>query len=244
MTYWKYGNYIHPYGEINIVNLTVRNVHSGRGQQKHVLFQYYLRGEICADSGPDAISARIYEIEQAYTVEGLNCGLYTDATATTPTSHTLNNNHPNNISGNRVVQRPSFPEGGPTEYATGRTYSIIIQALFASPESQILEYQESIQYRGTGGPRWHMREFKRGSPRPYITHQRTAQHIVQQGRSLGFNGYLEPAGPILPSFEHQDARLWIPGTPEFHGQQYSEWPLQWAYYMTTTTAAFVPPVPV
>lgn len=234
MSYWFHGGYNHPSGEINIVNLTVRNIHSGRGQQKHVLFTYHLRGEICADTTA-AITARIAEIEQAYSVEGQNCGLMIDAS--TPSAHVLSTNHQNNISGNRIIQRPSFPEGGAVEYATGRTYSIVIQALFASPESQILEYNERIQYIGTGGPRWYMREFPRGAPRPYITNEQTAQRVIQSGNSIGFNAYLEPFGPMLPTYEHQDQRIWLPGTPNFHGQQYSEYPLQWAFYMSVPVSS-------
>ncbi len=242
MTYWAYGAYNHPAGEINVVNLTVRNVHSGRGQQKHVLFTYHLRGEICNASTTAEITARLIELEQVYSVEGQNCGLFIDAS--TPTAHILRNDHPNNISGNRVIQRPSYPEGGAVEYATGRVYTIVIQAVFASPESQILEYNERIQYVGDGGPLVDVRNMVRGAPRLYPRCERTAQRIIQSGNSVGFNGYVEPLGPIFPSYEHRDQQTWIYGTPEFKGQQYSEYPMQWAFYMSSPVGNAVPPLPI
>lgn len=240
MSIWKYGSYSHPESEINVANITVRNIHSGRGRLRNVLFTYHLRGEICATTTAE-ITSRIAEIEAAYSVEGRDFGLYLDTN--TPTAHTLSNSHPNNLSGNRILQRPSFPVGGPTEYATGRTFDIIVQALFASPEAQILEYHETIRYIGTGGPSVYVRNMLKGPPKLYLQCQRTAQRIVQSGRSIGFNGYVEPSGPIFPSYEHVDERMVEYGTPQFHGQQATEWPMQWAYYMSSPVSAIVPPIP-
>lgn len=226
---WKWGAFEHEANEINVVNISVRNIHSGRGTLKHVLFTYHLRGEICNVSTVAEISSRIAAIEVAYSTEFQNCGLYIDGVAT---AHVLANNHPNNISGNRIIQRPSFPEGGAVEYATGRVYDIVIQALFASPESQIIEFNERIQYIGTGGPRVDVRDMVKGPPKLYQRCQRTAQRIIQSGSSVGFNAYLEPSGPLYPNYEHVDQRVLIQGSPEFRGQQYSEFPMQWAFYMS------------
>lgn len=238
MTIFKWGSYSHPANEINLVNIDVRNHHSGRGQLHNVLFTYYLRGEICDDSTAD-ITSRIAEIESAYSVEGQDCGLYIDAS--TPTQHVLTNNHPNNLSGNRIIQRPSFPEGGPTEYATGRTYSIIIQALFASPESQVIEYQESVEFYGDCGADVEVWHPIRGAPRLYQRSERTAQRIVQRGHSVGFNGYAEPFGPLYPQYEHRNKRYWKRGSPIFRGRQFTNWPMEWAFVMTAPTAQDSPP---
>lgn len=240
MSYFQYGSYAHPAGEVNLTRVDVRNIHSGRGQLQHVLYTMYLQGEICA-ADASAVTTRINEITAAYRYEGYDAGLYLDSG--TVTSHFLQSNHSNNISGNRIIQGPSFPKGGPEEYATGRTFSITIQALFASPESQILEYTESIQYVGTGGPQIGVRRFPVGPPQAYIICQQTEQRIVQSGRSLGFGGYVFPYGPLYPNYEHTDQRVYQLGTPRFHGQQFSEYPMQWAFYMSAPFAQSGVPIP-
>lgn len=224
--YFRYGSYTHPAGEVNLARYLVREKKSNRGRRISLIHTMFLEGEICA-YGQAAITARIEQLIDTYSVNYQDAALYQDDGQ--PTPHSLFNGRPDCISGVRVVQR-SWPKGDGAEYATGRTFSITIEAEFDAAESQIIAYEESITIVGNCGPRIEVVELATGAPVLQVLNQKTAQRIIQSGSSIGYGGYVLPFGSLYPTFEHVDRRIEKPGTPAFQGQGYRYYPFQWTYF--------------
>lgn len=224
--FFRYGDFTHPAGEVNLTRFNIRGLFGPRGQRLKTVYTMFLDGEICAD-GPAAITTRIAELVEVYSHNYRDAGLYLDDGTLTP--HHLQSNRFDCISGVKVIQR-SWPEGGPTEYATGRKYSITLEAEFDDADSQVVEWQEQVAVVGNCGPRIEVVEVSQGPPLLQLLNQRTAQRIIQSGSSIGYEGYVESFGPLYPTFEHVDQQLIRRGTPKAQGRGYRFFPLQWTYY--------------
>ena len=228
--YFKYGDYTHPEAEVNLVRMEIIPQFTPRGRRWAVLYRLHCSGELIAD-GQDAIKAKIDTFVNAYSANGQAAGLYhSDGT---PTRHFLPSGG-NNISRNRVAYR-SWPRGAPDEYATARTYYVIIEGLFLEEDSQVYHWQETVQFHGNAGPQWRWHPTSTGQPIQQITSLVTTQRIVQWGSITGISLY--PTGnlppPILPQWEHEDLRDITYGAPKYFGNSYNQYPLRWRYVMET-----------
>lgn len=201
--YVKYGSYQHSDGEVNIVRLTQQRVRRGnRNRLTTTRIQYEVEGQLVASSN-SALNTAIIALEAAYADDGEDFGLYFDNG--TATDHFLDSE--TSLNGVRILTL-DYPSGSPGQFTTCRDYRIIVEAEYFNIESQIIHFEESLQFYGTSGPRWRWVKTLNSQPVQVVTNAKTTQTIVQRGHILGLQGWpaVYPA-PLAPQFEHQDQRF-------------------------------------
>lgn len=224
--YFQYGTYRHDDNEVNLTRMNIRYRLSPRGLRLSRIITLYLQGEICEDTQAE-ITAKVQELINAYSVDYVNCALHQDDGTATP--HGLDNG--TSLTGVHVIQR-SWPKGGPSEYATARTFSVTLEAEYPDTDSQLVEWEESLSYVGNTGPRFIVQDTYFG-PFAQLTALKTTQRIVQFGRAVGFTAYVLPPGPLFPLIEHQDRRMVTLGSGKMQGQVACYFPTSWAYHFST-----------
>lgn len=228
MSYFQYGGYTHENGEVDLTRMTINYAHSPRGLRMERTDTLYLQGEIMVD-GAAAVLTRAQEIINAYDVDYGNARLYLDDD--TPTPHGLDNDSPFNVTGVKVIDR-SWPKGGAEELANMRTFKVTLEATFADNESQLLQWEETLQFIGTGGPAFDVIRTFNG-PYKQLTALATEQRIIQYGSAVGYTAYVEPPPPLFPEDEHLDRRVITPGTGKQRGRLATFYPISWQYHFTT-----------
>lgn len=242
-----WGNYQFRDNEVTMATFSVRPKYNSRRRKESVVYQAHLHGEILInDTGVTSAAqlqaaqhARISEIVDAFADNGKDLlFLHDDGT---PTRHSLISN--DSISGTQVMHR-SWPKGDQDEYATCRTFYIIIQAEYLESETQLSEYFETLRFVSTGGPRVVAIDTAYGPPILQTVNLRTHQQVIQSGRAVGLTGYPLPyAIPIFPDYEHVDRRDVIVGTPQHNANGFTHYPLQWTFYFSLPTGVSAVPIP-
>lgn len=241
--FFKFGAHQHPNNEVNLVNYEVIPQLSDRGRPETTRIRMHVIGEILVDqtlTTPTArqadLNTKITTLINAYSLANMdqNCGLYhNDGTIT---RHKLESSATNaaNISGVRMVYR-SWPKGDPAEYATMRSFYIILEAIYRDLESQLVSYSEKVHGIGTTGPRHSWTEHATGLPTREIINQRTVQTLIQEGYAIGFDGwpaqFLYGSGPLFPNLEQLNRRQITRSGPNFMGRQFAYYRVDWRYVM-------------
>jgi hypothetical protein len=239
----RYGTYTHPENEVNLAAFMIRPTYSDRHRRTIVRYEAHLQGEICVSPSANTtalaqaeIRQRIDEIVLAYDVNGVDFAFLDNAGVAT--RHSLVSSQ--SISGTRVTHR-SWPKGDPAEWATGRTFYVIIEADYVAPESSLVAWQEVVKIIGTGGPRVEVIETVAGAPRVQTLASQTAVRVIQQGQSIGMTNYIAPPGPLIPAYEHQDQREIILESAQSYPNGFLYFPTKWTYHHTTPTYTAVTP---
>lgn len=237
--YWQFGNYRHSENEVDMTSLNIQRMFSPRNTlafQRHTLV---LLGHLCV-TGQDNIKEAIQDLEEAYKIlpggpnsghEGwkYDGGLYHDDG--TPSAHFLDASK--SINGVRLLSL-SYPKESGGEYATGRSYSIVLQADFLNPEQQIWSFSEHIQHIGNCGPTWELVPVFYGPPRKVFIHDWTPQRIVQSGSAVGIESWPWIPAEILPDWKHGDQSFWERGSAQMIGRlHHLLYPIRWRYVFST-----------
>ena len=144
----------------------------------------------------------------------------------TPSPHFIQSSA--TLGGTRVAAFEWLKDQNDGQYATGRSYRIVIEADL--PSNVIYqEFTESITVRGTGGPRFVLLETLAGPPQKQIVSLRTIVRATQTGRAVGFRTYPTYPVPLWPQHEKLDRRRQDKSSPStFHGARIN-WPISWSY---------------
>lgn len=224
--YARYGSFQHPDNEANLEHIDYKCRYSTRLRKLTTIITMRIGGELLPSSSTQAaIDAAIDQLQTAYSTDGFNFGFFTDAGVLT--NHRMISTDANCVCPVRVLSR-SFPTGNPSEFAVRRTYSIVLQAEFLTPESNLVEWQESIEYVGNTGPRWEVVETYNG-PIRQLVNLRTSQKIIQSGRAVALRTHILPPGPLLPAFELPDVRYVKLGSGRVVGRMPLFYPTEWTY---------------
>ena len=255
--YFVYGTYQHPDHEVNLVKMEIQPIFSPRGDRFASWYKLHIIGEIQLTPTEDAsardpnpqteainrhtlFNTKIKALIDAYADNYQSCGLIHDNG--TQTKHYLSNAATNNISGNRVLYR-SWNRGVGDEYATVRTFYIVLGALFDESDSGIYAYREEVELHGTGAGTWEWVNNQTGIPQQQPKFPFVHQTIRQYGSIVGVNtwalGNVPP--PLYPQWEHQDRRVQKYEFPTWHGNQYRLYGYQWSYYMEAPTGQVAVP---
>lgn len=235
--YFKYGSHQHAENEVDLTQLTITRQYSPRNRlffKRHTLS---LMGHLIASTQAD-IKTAIQALEAAYRYDLVapgdgNAGLYHDSGL--KSAHFLTTSQ--SINGIRVLSH-SFPKEDAGEYATGRSYSIVLQADFMTDwEDTIYDFEERITFKGGCGPSWELIPTAFGGPVLRVNAAITPQIIVQEGSATGIQAHPLPAGPLLPeNYEHNDQRVWSFGSAKLVGRvQKLLYPTSWRYYFSSVT---------
>jgi hypothetical protein len=227
--YFQYGSYRHPDNEVNLESYDVEAQFSPRGLRSSTIFRMRLKGVFPCSTQAEC-DARIQELINAYALDGQgDAVLYHDDGS--PTQYVLQENHPSAITGVRVLAR-SWPEGGPVEYATQRTFSLLLESELADESSAVLDWHESLRFIGNCGPQVEVVELATGDPIDVQVKQKTTQKIIQSGWSWGTSGYVLPFGSLWPDSEHQEQQISEPISPKLVGRGFRYFGWKWSYFHT------------
>jgi hypothetical protein len=182
-----------------------------------------IQGELIYDTQA-GISSAILELEAAYLYDGRDLVFHQDDGANTP--HQLLSG--NSLSGTRVRQFEFAPIGN-GEYATARTFRIVVDAEYDISEKEVLEFRETLRFIGTTGPRWRAIEIAVGSPLVQVLSQNSVQRIYQQGFARGLSGYPIYPGPLFPAIEHGHLRQQEMIGPDQTRNFYKNFGIRWRY---------------
>jgi len=227
--YFMYGSHRHPDNEVNLAKFQQFPVFSERRLRRTTRYRMELNGELQYATQAE-LTTKIGELIDAYSVDGLEACLYQDDG--TPTRHRLANRS-DSVTGTRVMYR-DWPKGDAAEYATKRTFRIILEAEYLEPDSEITQANEVLAFRGAGGPIWDMAIPFSGNPIPVRRSFKSPQRIVQTGLIVGLTGYplQYVPGPIFPAWEHVDRREVSPGSAKQYGRMLLDWPISYSYHFS------------
>ena len=225
-----WGNYQFDENAAQLVSFSVRPRISQRGQRMELVYTAHVHCELKSTSGQSAITTLINDFIAAFDQNYQDFTLYDNSSVVTP--HSFSNSDIRNVSGNRVIQR-SWDGVDPVEYALIRTLDVVVQAVMAEPESNLLYFSERLTTIGTGGPVWSADNTQYG-PQSTLLYPSSWRHVVQQGHAVYYFGPAVANGPFFPSnFEHLERRRIVRGEPAFRGQGYTHYPISWHYEYST-----------
>lgn len=147
------------------------------------------------------------------------------------------------ISGVRVMAYSFDNARGGAEYATLRSFSFIAEAEFLAPAGRnaILSFQESVTVIGTGGPVTRFRPALNAPPVKQLIFPSSVVRATQSGQAVGQLRYPIPPIPLWPVHELLDQRVRTLVTPDFAGQELSEFTSIWSYSFEAAVSLNLPP---
>lgn len=227
--YFQYGSYQHDENDVNLTTMVQRRMYSPRNRLAFTRKTLYCMGQFC-ESGQSAIKTKLDALETAYEDDWKDAGLYHDDG--TVSAHFLNNSQ--SVNGVRVLSL-NYPKGDPSEYATGRTYSITLQADFLNIEDQIYWFQEQVQFIGNGGPAWELVPTWDSVPAEVFSARSTPQRIIQTGEAVGLQAPPLIPVPLLPlNYEHTNLRSWRRGSAQKIGRHANlQFPVRYRYVFSS-----------
>lgn len=234
---FQYGNYNHAAGEVQLT-VTKKAIPSPRGLKMAINETWQLDGILQSTDGTiPTLDAQLQTLQNAYgvnTVTGQVTGsadfqnaklLYNDGV--TPTAHQLISG--NSISGTRITGF-SFKRGQGAEHAAFRSYTITLEAVFIDATVNLLVFQETVAFKGTGGPRFVALETLDEDPVFQQVAAATTIHCAQSGNAIGISKFVPIPGQLLDTtFEHEEQQEIILGPIEQVGSGLWRYHCSWKY---------------
>jgi hypothetical protein len=236
----SYGSFSHPANEITLSSVVAQRLRNQRGVVYLLRKRIQLAGVIVLNTSSlttaqaqSALRSAINEREAAYSVDGQNFVFRHDDGSVS--SHFLDSG--TSLGGVRVVER-NFPNGNQAEYASQRTFTVSLEADYAISDGDLMQFQETVEIVGTGGPRTVMIEVLNGPPQEQTINQQTKVMYTQRGSAIGFSGYpiSDVPGPILPTGEKLDRRQRGLIAPTAQNGAFVNWGVTWSYFFETAIA--------
>lgn len=148
------------------------------------------------------------------------------------------------LGGTRVTAGVEYPKGEGSEIATVRTWHATIEADYPNTGNNILDWQDKIEYEGSGGPRYVFIPTLNGTPQQQTVYQQTTYKARQQGRSVGFASYVPPAPPMFPNAVLPERTRIAYSTPQKANRSSHTYVVEWAYEFESISPLQGFPVPV
>ena len=237
---FKYGKFTHNRGEVNLVTMESIALKTKRNLTWAKKYIMHVSGELIYD-GQTSLNTRIKELETAYSFNLVDKGaddnaglLHSDGTRT---PHYFDNQDTTMASGIQVDYR-SFPRGGPDEYATVRTFHVRLSAIYFDADSEILNWRETINLVGDGGPKWRwVVGWHPTNGTPYQVQQQitpwSTQKLYQTGSITTLSSYAvgNVPQPLFPDYEHREQRVIAKMDPRWQGREHAFYTVNWRYVM-------------
>lgn len=223
----KYGSYQHADGEVDI-SVSKNAVMTARGTVEKVVEQWKISG-ILRDSTSAGLSTQALALETAYATNGLDLCLFHSVGVA---SHLHMN--PAVATGGIRVLNFNFPKGADKgEFANARHYEITVEAIYPNLNDGLLQFQETITFNGTGGPRYAYIEVLNGPPVRQQVCEQTLCHMTQSGHAVGLFTYPAVPQPLWPFYEDEPARQISRSGGQLQGTFFSGYGVQWSYQFTS-----------
>ncbi len=224
----KYGDYEHELEEAAVA-IDRRSNLSDTGAPFSIITRWDIEGTLISDTQAN-LSTAIDDLIAAYASHGQDAQLLFDDDS--PTSHVLLS--ANTWGGVRVVRPPSFPQGRDGEYTVYRNFAVTLEAEERiDGNEEIVSWKETVEIRGTGGPRRAVIEVIAGYPQEQITTTNSMVTATQRGQAVGLTSWPTPPGPLWPDAEQVAERVVTRDHPQAIGsganRVYREFPRTWSY---------------
>ena len=221
--YIKYGSYQHGQGECALA-ISKDAIYSESNVRRGWIERWDLTGRLQPATETQAgVTAAIAALENGYSINGYDLGLYLDTGVLT--QHFIDSSA--TVGGTRVTRPPSYPTGEGAEYNVYRNYSITVEAEIPDTSSStLLHWREAISWQGTGGAEWGYLVPLTGPPLPQQFTQASLVRMTQQGYAVGNGGYPTAADPIWPQAEQVTQRRIMYELP---GRNTNERQVNWSF---------------
>lgn len=229
MPFLSYGSFVHVQNDPAITIRTSAK-YSPRSIVELIKYSVGIKGVIHG-ADQNTVKANIALLEAAYLVDGNDLILYADDQSTVLHGF-LSSSF---LGGTRVTSRPSYPIGTGAEYSTFRNYEITVEGDLPNTANNILDYEDNIEFEGTGGPRYVFLETDVGPPQQQVTRQQTLYRARQQGRSMGMFTYAPVAPPFAPgALQPAQTRVKF-ASPKRVGNNLAYYTAEWSYFFESST---------
>lgn len=223
MLFLKYGSYSHELAEAS-VSISQSRRWNDEGVLEEIANTWDVKGLLQADDVA-ALTTAINRLEDAY------LKVDQEAAIRTQTGYTSHRLRPADWDSIRCVDL-NYPIGDGAEYTSYRTYSLRIEAkkrpTAADGGDPVIEYSESIEILGSGGPDWMFQAVTSGDwPAATLT-EKTPITVVQSGSAVGATAYIYGV-PIFPAAEKGKLRRAMRQTPQKRRPDPSRYPSSWSY---------------
>ncbi|WP_417386933.1 hypothetical protein [Gimesia sp.] len=233
----SYNGYTHPENEANC-GIIRQGLIAEDGFVWGYTERWSITGILHGDTSAE-LNAAMADLEAAYAVQGGNLTWVKGGT----TMHALISL--STLSGTRVVTPPQFTANGDGELTTFRSYTIVVEADVALsgmtytaadgafPVSNVdiilLKYEESFDYKGTGGPRFGLLPTLKGTFQRQQLTETSPVEVTQTGMAIGLGKRPLPATPVYPDDEHLERRIIRKPQARKRGGYQIEYPIHWSY---------------
>jgi len=234
--YLKYGTYQHALQEAAPA-IKKQGLVNEAGELYAIKHTWSITGKLMS-TDHSTLLTDIASLEAAYTTSGYDLYLLDDDASTVVASLTSSNT----TGGTKIITPPSFPIADGGELTTYRTYEIVIEGEVPINASRnpFVSWQETIEFTGTGGPRFVIIECINGPPVAQQVAQRTPVRVTQSGSAVGYEQYPSPPGPIWPQWEKQEERRIRPTSPRTTGtganRSVQNFGIAWSYSFESPSA--------
>jgi hypothetical protein len=230
LTKFKYGGYTTSDGDARLMNHSITAAMNDRGERWGEWHRLHLEIELQAAS-PAALHTAMGDFITAFSQNDKTAVLlFPDGTET---RHKLDQNSPNNYSGNKVVS-VTWVDADAGQLVNARTAHVVIAALFRNADSSIMFYRNDIQIKGSGGARYQRVRHPVLPPSLQLIWQSTPKTIIQTGAIVSLDtwaiGNIPP--PLLSApVEQADDRIISYRYPRYLGRTSVEFGIEWTYVM-------------
>jgi hypothetical protein len=185
---YKYGSFTHEVGSVTDFTWKHRAHNTQRGQRDISLYRITLSGSLLCMTGNtwQEIRDKILALRTAYLTNDLKFSLINPDG--TDSSYRLDPFTDPAILKGPYVAEVDFPTGTIEEMLVKREWKVVLECLRLEPESQIIEYEETVKHYGSPYGAW-ASALTLQAVRQYITQFQSTKLIVQEGRSVGLEGY-------------------------------------------------------
>lgn len=193
--YVKYGDFEHAAYDVALSPDTeVLRTSWGRPYA----IQYNISGTGVIINHDGGLSSDIQDVINAYSLDNKDFVLYFNDGTPTPDLEILASQ---TIDGVLVTKRPTFDPRTQANYSTYWEYRFGISAKVMVddlPPNLLLDFSESIEFEGNGGPKRALIELKRGTAQEQRPRTNTICRASQSGFTVGLESYILPPGPKWP----------------------------------------------
>lgn len=230
-------NYEHPENEVDYFLFSQTPIYV-RNERIGATYRITARGQILGSTQAELNTAIGNLIDQYQVTYPSQAGLKHDDG--TVTRHFLYANDFEAMSPIKVIRR-HWPESNPGEYATKRTFEVVIeQQKFETGAYNTLSFVENLTFCGDNSPIYEVQLRRDAPPRIEQVNQNSEQRIIQSGQAIGFL-----AQPTIPD----KFSIFTPGTnfiyhpdrskisrwgPDWNGYIFTNYGVSWNYQFTST----------
>lgn len=259
---YKYGSHTHEVGEVTDF-VWERMAHTTeRAQRDIAIYRVTLRGMFLVTEDSQTwtkLRDDVAAFVEAYSQNDVKFAVVNPDN--TDSNHVLDPDTDPDITKGPYVTGWKYPQGTIEEMIAKREWEVTLECLRLEPESQIIKYEENVRHIGTCDMAWQSQNRVNGLPVSYPVYPATTQTIIQEGNSIGLEGYYLPgwvnniwaggaADTTVPfgvrvlgdQYEHKERRMQVLGKPVKVGRYFLYWPAKWKYTFEKGDApALIPP---